>query len=233
MMLFQSAQLVRLERKKRGLETGEKRRPKYQDPDREQENSENASRHFSLRRRLRRNRVLSEKLQHARLPIISATVRVKLPMTKGERISQMVETLEGKSGSNTVAENGFYRAYFRLWNEQDYYQAHDVLEHIWLETTTDDARYFKGLIQAAGAFVHLKKQFEHPSHPKHGRRLQPAVRLFRLALKNLAGYGPVRHAFEVPNFREMLENYVNKIVHADYKKNPWSPGTAPMLRLRI
>jgi hypothetical protein len=167
------------------------------------------------------------------LPIIAATLKVKLPMTKGERISRMVETLEGKSHSQSVSENGFYRAYFRLWNEQDYYQAHDVLEHIWLETTTDDARYFKGLIQAAGAFVHLKKQFEHPTHPKHGRRLQPAVRLFQLALKNLADYGPVRHAFEVTKFREMLEDYVNRIVRADYKKNPWSPQSAPRLELNL
>ena len=143
----------------------------------------------------------------------------------------MVEELEGKSGSKSVSENGFYRAYFRLWNEQDYYQAHDVLEHIWLKTTTDDARYFKGLIQAAGAFVHLKKQFEHPTHPKHGRRLQPAVRLFRLALKNLADDGPMRHAFDVMSFREMLEDHVNKIIRADYKENPWSPENAPKLQL--
>ncbi len=145
----------------------------------------------------------------------------------------MVETLQGKSDSSIVAENGFYRAYFQLWNEQDYYQAHDVLEHIWLETTTDDARYFKGLIQAAGAFVHLKKQFEHPTHPKHGRRLQPAVRLFHLALKNLSNYGPMRHAFDVATFREMLTDYVEKILRADYQKNPWSPQSAPMLQLKM
>ncbi len=165
------------------------------------------------------------------MPIISATLKVKLPMTKGERISRMVGELEDKSRPKSVSENSFYRAYFRLWNEQDYYQAHDVLEHIWLETTTDDAGYFKGLIQAAGAFVHLKKQFEHPTHPKHGRRLQPAVRLFQLALKNLADYGPVRHAFEVAKFREMLESHVDAILRSDYKKNPWSPENAPQLEL--
>jgi uncharacterized protein len=145
----------------------------------------------------------------------------------------MVEKFEEESGSKSVSENGFYRAYFRLWNEQDYYQAHDVLEHIWLETTTDDAGYFKGLIQAAGAFVHLKKQFEHPTHPKHGRRLQPAVRLFQLALKNLADYVPVRHAFEVAKFREMLESHVDAILRSDYKKNPWSPQSAPRLELKL
>ena len=69
----------------------------------------------------------------------------------------MVEGLEGKGASDAIVENGFYRAYFRLWNEQDYYQAHDVLEHIWLQTTTDDALYFKGLIQAAGAFRSFEK----------------------------------------------------------------------------
>jgi hypothetical protein len=166
------------------------------------------------------------------LPIISAALKVKPPMNKGERISRMVEGLEGKGASDAIAENGFYRAYFRLWNEQDYYQAHDVLEHIWLKTTTDDARYFKGLIQAAGAFVHLKKQFEHPTHPKHGRRLQPAVRLFRLALKNLAEYEPVRHGFEVAKFRLLLEDCVNEILRSDYNKNPWSPRCAPKLQLQ-
>ena len=143
----------------------------------------------------------------------------------------MVEMLEGESNSNTVAENGFYREYFHLWNEQDYYQAHDVLEHIWLKTTSEDAPYFKGLIQAAGAFVHLKKQFEHPTHPKHGRRLAPALRLFRLALQNLAEFGPVRHGFEVTKFREMLEEYAQAILESDYQKNPWSPQRAPKLKL--
>jgi hypothetical protein len=232
MMIFQPAQLMRLEREKRGLQSGKKHGAQNQHRDTEKEKSQDSCRHFSPRRRLR-NRLPSEKLQRARLPIISATLKVKLCMTKGERISQMVETLQGKSDSSIVAENGFYRAYFQLWNEQDYYQAHDVLEHIWLETTTDDARYFKGLIQAAGAFVHLQKQFEHPTHPKHGRRLQPAVRLFHLALKNLSDYGPMRHAFDVATFREMLAGYVEKILRTDYRKNPWSPQSAPILQLKL
>ena len=145
----------------------------------------------------------------------------------------MVEALEGKGASASIAENGFYRAYFRLWNEQDYYQAHDVLEHIWLQTTSEDARYFKGLIQAAGAFVHLKKHFEQPTHPKHSRRLGPAVRLFRLALENLSEYGSLRHAFEVAKFRQLLEDYMKAILRSDYQKNPWTPEQAPRLQLKL
>ncbi|MEY2565153.1 MAG: hypothetical protein QOH88_3346 [Verrucomicrobiota bacterium] len=157
-------------------------------------------------------------------------------MSKGERISQFVQALEGgesKAGSGAIADHPYYRAFFRCWNEQRYYEAHDVLEQVWLKTrtTSDDAQYFKGLIQAAGAFVHLQKQFEHPTHPKHGRRLGPAVRLFRLAEKNLAPLGKQRHAFDLVAFREMLRRNERAIVDSDHKVNPWSPETAPTVSL--
>jgi len=155
-------------------------------------------------------------------------------MRKGERISRFVQTLEGGGGkSGAIAQNPFYRAFFRCWNEQQYYEAHDVLEHLWLETTSEDADYFKGLIQAAGAFVHLKKQFEHPTHPKHSRRLGPAVRLFRLAEKNLSAAASTRHGFNVAKFREMLEHYARAIIESDHQKNPWSPQRAPKLELKL
>ena len=157
-------------------------------------------------------------------------------MSKGERISQFVQGLEGgdaKAASSAIADHPYYRAFFRCWNEQRYYEAHDVLEQVWLKTTTtsDDAQYFKGLIQAAGAFVHLQKQFEHPTHPKHGRRLAPAVRLFRLAEKNLEPFGAERHAFNLVKFREMLDRHARVIVESEHKTNPWSPANAPRVLL--
>ncbi len=126
-------------------------------------------------------------------------------MTKGERISRFVREIAGsapESAGGAIAQHPCYRGFFRCWNEQRYYEAHDVLEHLWLETNSEDADYFKGLIQAAGAFVHLQKQFEHPSHRVHGRRLGPAVRLFRLAQKNLAQFAPRRHDFDVAGLLE-------------------------------
>ena len=159
--------------------------------------------------------------------------KVKPLSSKGERISQFVEQLAGSAEGtpDDVANDPYYQGFFRCWNEQRYYEAHDVLEHIWLKTTTDDGLYFKGLIQAAGAFVHLQKQYEHPTHPKHGRRLYPAVRLFRLALNNLSAFGPQRHAFDVAGFREMLGRHENVIVESDHRTNPWSPESAPLLSL--
>lgn len=155
-------------------------------------------------------------------------------MSKGERISQFVQALEGgeaKPGSGAIADHPYYRAFFRCWNEQRYYEAHDVLEQVWLQRTTtpDDAQYFKGLIQAAGAFVHLQKQFEQPTHPKHGRRLAPAVRLFRLAEKNLAPLGAERHDLDLVKFREILSRYCGAVQSEG--NNPWTPETAPTVSL--
>ena len=156
-------------------------------------------------------------------------------MNKGERISRFVESLEAdgvKNGSTAIAAHPYYRAFFRCWNEQRYYEAHDVLEQVWLHDpiTPEDAQYFKGLIQAAGAFVHLQKHFEHPTHPKHGKRLAPAVRLFQLAEKNLAPAGPQRHDLDVAKFRRMLGRYC-EAVDAEHGKNPWSPDNAPKVKL--
>lgn len=155
-------------------------------------------------------------------------------MNKGERISRFVESLgadPGRASSGRLADHPYYRGFFQCWNERRYYEAHDVLEQVWLHDpiSAEDAQYFKGLIQAAGAFVHLRKHYEHPTHPKHGRRLGPAVRLFRLAEKNLEPFGPERHDVDLVKFREMLLRY-REAVEAD-AKNPWTPETAPHVYL--
>jgi predicted metal-dependent hydrolase len=155
-------------------------------------------------------------------------------MNKGERISRSVAGLAGEGADlhrTSVANHPFYRAFFQCWNEQRYYEAHDVLEQLWLKTKSRDADYFKGLIQAAGAFVHLQKRFEHPSHAKHSRRLPPAVRLFRLAEKNLSKFGQRHHGLNVAVLCQLLRTYADQIVASDYEINPWSPETAPKLKL--
>lgn len=160
--------------------------------------------------------------------------QIKLFMNKGERISRFVRELGGEDvdlRTGAIASHPFYRAFFRCWNEQRYYEAHDVLEQLWLNTNTADDDFFKGLIQAAGAFVHLQKNFEHPTHAKHGRRLAPAVRLFRLAEKNLSVFAPRHHELDVAALCQLLRANADRIVASDYKTNPWSPQTAPSLEL--
>jgi predicted metal-dependent hydrolase len=150
-------------------------------------------------------------------------------MNKRERISGFVASLE-----NSAAQpRDYYVAFFRLWNEQRYYEAHDVLEQLWLEEqNAETARFFQALIQAAGAFVHLQKNFEQPLHAKHSRRLRPATRLFALALRNLEGLPDKFRDLDLVEFRKLLAGVRDEIAASDYRVNPWSPHRAPRLTLR-
>src|SRR5258706_15896257 len=75
-----------------------------------------------------------------------------------------------------------YSGYFQLFNGQLFYEAHDVLEDLWLpDRHGANGNFYKGLIQLAGAFVHLQKN-----------RLRPSAALFKLAQANLGKY-PHRH----------------------------------------
>lgn len=71
-----------------------------------------------------------------------------------------------------------YVAFFQRFNCGEYFEAHEVLEGLWLQDRRGaSGNYFKGLIQIAGAFVHLKKG-----------RPQPGQSLLKLARANLEKY---------------------------------------------
>jgi hypothetical protein len=148
-------------------------------------------------------------------------------MKKGEKIQAFVESLGRGS-----AHNPCYEGYFVCFNDQKYYEAHDVLEHLWLKERGPTHRFFKGLIQLAGAFVHLQKQYRRPEHPTDGRRLRPAWRLFKLAHTNLKPYSPIFLDLDVCAVLELCLKNVLAIEGAEFKTNPWNPVAAPMLALR-
>ena len=72
-----------------------------------------------------------------------------------------------------------YAGWFDCFNHGQYYEAHDVLEDLWLEQGRGAPNHglYKGLIQVAGAFVHVGKG-------RHG----PAMALLRLARTYLGQY---------------------------------------------
>lgn len=150
------------------------------------------------------------------------------PPKKAERMDAFVRSL----GFDGAAYDPCYLGYFACFNDQEYYEAHDVLEHLWLRGRDENYAFYKGLIQLAGAFVHLKKQRARPDHPTDGRRMYPAVRLFRLAEKNLSAYRPVHLGLDVGAVFSLIDGQVRRIEESDYARNPWSPGEAPQLRLR-
>ena len=150
------------------------------------------------------------------------------PEKKAERMERFVA---GLGGDPSLTLHPCYQGYFACFNEGRYYEAHDVLEHLWLRDgpAAPDYAFYKGLIQLAGAFVHLRKQFEHPTHVKHSRRLRPAVRLFELASANLASYAPRHLGLDVAAVRGLCAQQAAAITAASFTRNPWSPGTAPHL----
>jgi predicted metal-dependent hydrolase len=184
-----------------------------------------------------------------------------LIMSKADRIEAFAQELAGKQQLEWA---DFLTGYIRLFNEQRYYEAHDVLEHLWLQPTdpgssdksSDFAKDFgehsrpeleskvsrtassdkrsenallKGLIQFAGAFVHLQKQFQRPDHPTDGRRLRPAWRLFKLAHKNLLPFGIVYRGFQVESALRLSEQETRLLENDHFRSNPWNPENAPRL----
>jgi predicted metal-dependent hydrolase len=149
------------------------------------------------------------------------------PPKKAERMEAFVQSL----GLHGADYDPCYLGYFACFNAQEYYEAHDVLEHLWLRGRDENYAFYKGLIQLAGAFVHLKKQRARPDHPTDGRRLHPAVRLFRLAEKNLSAYAPARLGLDLAEVFALIENHVTRIETSGFSCNPWNPKTPPQLRL--
>lgn len=43
-----------------------------------------------------------------------------------------------------------------IWNHGLFFEVHDHLEHLWQQTAGDERQAYKGLIQAAGVYVHLE-----------------------------------------------------------------------------
>jgi hypothetical protein len=149
-------------------------------------------------------------------------------MKKSERIAEFVQGLDAKSQRG---EDPRLAGYFECFNSGRYYEAHDVLEDLWLcqGKKHPDYAFHKGLIQLAGGFVHLRLQHLHPDHPKHGRRLAPARRLLQLAVGNLRPYAPHHLKVDVDAAIHLAEKTAEVIGKTGTLQNPWSPDLSPQL----
>lgn len=134
---------------------------------------------------------------------------------KGKRIAAMAgQFREGKLDAH-------YLGYFDCFNRQLFYEAHEVLEHIWLKDKHGpNGAFYKGLIQLAGAFVHL-----------HKNRPQPAASLFKLALANLEKYPPVHEHLNVAAVLELIAHRLNLLETQDVTVNTLILSKAPEITL--
>src|SRR5438552_1924724 len=112
---------------------------------------------------------------------------------KSQKIAARINQFEGRD------LDAHYLAYFDCFNQQLFYEAHDVLEELWLTRREDqEGDFYKALIQLAGAFVHLQKQ-----------RLHPAASLLQLSQRNFDKYPAIHHHLNV----QLLGKVIQKWLH--------------------
>lgn len=114
-----------------------------------------------------------------------------------------------------------YTGYFELFNQQLFYEAHDVLENIWLKDKHGpNGSFYKGLIQLAGAFVHLQKN-----------RLRPSAALFKLARTNLEKYPQVYERLDVAAVLALVATWLSQLESRHFNINPLTPENVPKIGL--
>jgi uncharacterized protein len=135
--------------------------------------------------------------------------------SKGERISAMVEQF--RDGNL----DPHYSGYFDRFNRQLFYEAHDVLENLWLQDRHGvNGNFYKGLIQLAGAFVHLQKD-----------RLRPSSALFKLARTNLEKYPRIHEHLDLKTVCGLIEKWLGELERTQFKINPLTAANTPELKL--
>jgi len=134
---------------------------------------------------------------------------------KTARVEKLIEDCRGRD------LDAHYLAYFECFNQGLFYEAHDVLEQLWLpERGRASGAFYQGLIQLAGAFVHLQKN-----------RTKPAVSLLRLASTNLEKYPSTHKHLDLRDVRALIDGWLEKLESCGFADNPLMAGDAPRLSL--
>jgi len=104
--------------------------------------------------------------------------------------------------------------FIECFNRQAYFEAHDVLEELWLKTHGEHRDFYKGLIQTAAVFLKLQQG-----------KPDPAARLAQRAASHLEKYRPT---CEQVNVDEVLD-WLYAVVGG---QNVVAEGAPPQLELR-
>jgi len=143
----------------------------------------------------------------------------RLMSHKSPRIAALMADLPA-NGNEDLPRH--YLGFFRCFNQGLYFEAHDVLEELWLAEgkTGADYAFHKGLIQWAGAFVHLQKG-----------RLRPAIALFDLAAANLARYPNPHRRLDLTAALEDIRSWRQATESSDMLDNLLSRRPPPRITL--
>jgi predicted metal-dependent hydrolase len=114
-----------------------------------------------------------------------------------------------------------YVEFFERFNRQRFFEAHEVLEALWLpQRQGPNGPFYKGLIQLAGAFVHWQKN-----------RSGPAAALLGLARANLQKYPAIHDGLSVAGTLALVEEWLCRLQAAGVAGQPLAQTSPPQLRL--
>jgi predicted metal-dependent hydrolase len=132
---------------------------------------------------------------------------------KSARIAGLTESFQGRD------YDAHYLGFFDCFNRRLFFEAHEVLEGLWLtDKRGANGDFYKGLIQLAGAFVHLQKD-----------RLRPAAALFKLARANFAKQPPRHEGLDLTGVNRMIEHWLQELESGQFARNPLTAANAPRL----
>jgi predicted metal-dependent hydrolase len=139
---------------------------------------------------------------------------------KSAKIAALIESCRGRPWP------AHYLGYFECFNRGLFYEAHDVLEELWLEDRRGpNGNFYKGLIQFAGAFVHLQK------HDSRFPRLRPAAALLTLARGYLEPYAPRNAGLDVARVLALAWDWRAALEAGRFVINPLANQPAPQLEV--
>ncbi len=91
----------------------------------------------------------------------------------------------------------------RLFNAEDFFEAHEVLEELWQETLGEERRFYQGLIQAAVALYHFGNE-------NYGG----ARKLYGSSTKYLAPYGERYAGIDLAKFLRDFQHCFQELLDA-------------------
>jgi predicted metal-dependent hydrolase len=134
---------------------------------------------------------------------------------KSAKIAALIRNCQGRD------LDAHYLAFFECFNRRLFYEAHEVLEKLWLPNRQGPNHlFYKGLIQLAGAFVHLQKG-----------RPGPAASLLKLARANLLKFPAVHERLDVADVLHRAEAWLQQIESDGCDSIPLTPSKAPQIHL--
>ena len=114
-----------------------------------------------------------------------------------------------------------YLAGVVLFNEQDFFGAHEVLEDLWADSYGDDRRFYQGLIQAAVGLCHFSNG-----------NLNGAVKLYHSSRDYMSACGTTLQGLDIAEFWSGMKACYGPLLGSTYDRSIRPDETTlPTIRL--